>query len=89
MTIKDYRELIKDNFKKEEITGLMEKEKIGNRWCMTIKDCIDKESDKGQKGYRHVSIVYDDNEEGARRRCYEEFVYNYTNEMIKEGIINE
>lgn len=62
--------------KKEKVLNLMVREPIANRWVVTVKDCINPNSVLGKKGQKHISIVFDDNELGARERCYKELVTN-------------
>mgnify|MGYP001567241210 CR=1 FL=1 len=67
---------------KNKILEFIEKEPIGDRWCLTIKNCM-----KEENKFKHVSIVYDDNEDGARERLYNEFIEKYGKGLIKDGFI--
>lgn len=79
---------------KQTILNLMKKIPIGDRWCITIDDCIDPKSNLGQRGQVNIAIAFDDDEYCARERCYNKFVdaminYNIRTELIPCGKIIE
>ena len=72
---------------KTKILKIMEKGEVGNRWCFTIKNCINELSEAGRRGQKHISVVFDNEEEGASIRCYDRFIDYYNGGMIKDGFI--
>ena len=74
-------------YMKDKILNLIEKSNVGDRWCFMIRDCINELSEAGRKGQKNICIVFDNEEEGAKMRCYDRFIDYYNGGMIKDGFI--
>lgn len=86
-----YKQLLKENWMKQEILSLAKYEKDNNGYAAwRIDNCIDKDSEAGKRGMAHIVVPFklaDKSSRNSKEDLYQSFLYDYVLGNIKKELI--